>query len=147
MRCRLAFSSIDCADLAADQSTVGLAEPETWRWIDGSGYPLPDFHGVLSAIHETYASREDVEVHVGCDSAVQSGGRVVFATVVCVISRGKAGRYFYARLIEPKRHYPVLQTRLLREVELSLSTAEVHAVSSEPCATQSKPAAQPRSQT
>jgi predicted RNase H-related nuclease YkuK (DUF458 family) len=53
-----------------------------------------------------------------CCLAAQNGGRVVFATVVCVISRGNAGRYFYARLVEPKRYYPVLQTRLLREVEV-----------------------------
>ena len=55
----------------------------------------------------------------------QNGHHVVFATVVCVISPGKAGRYFYARLVEPHRLFPVLQTRLLREVELSLATAEV----------------------
>lgn len=55
----------------------------------------------------------------------QRGNRVVFATVVCVISKGRAGRYFFARSIERKRLYPVLQTRLLREVELSLATAEL----------------------
>ena len=60
-----------------------------------------------------------------CATRPQGGHQVIFATVVCVISRGHAGRYFYARLSEPKRQYPVLQTRLLREVELSLSTAEL----------------------
>lgn len=34
------------------------------------------------------------------------------------------GRYFYARRVEPRRIYPVLQTRLLREVELSLTAAD-----------------------
>ena len=98
---------------------------EGWRWIEGCGRPVADFSRVVEAIREAEATRDAVEVHVGCDSAVQRGERVVFATVVCVISRGHAGRYFYARLVEPKRMYPVLQTRLLREVELSLSTAEL----------------------
>lgn len=51
------------------------------------------------------------------------GQYVVFATVVCVIG-GAGRRYFYSRQIEEKRSYPVLQTRLLREVQLSLDTAE-----------------------
>jgi predicted RNase H-related nuclease YkuK (DUF458 family) len=67
-----------------------------------------------------------VEVHVGCDSAVQSrAGRVIFATVICVVSRScGGGRYFYTRSIEDLHRYPVLQTRLLREVELALKAAE-----------------------
>ena len=56
----------------------------------------------------------------------QRGDSIVFATVVCLISESHGGgRYFYARLVEKKRRFPVLQTRLLREVELSLSTAEL----------------------
>ena len=78
---------------------------------------------VLSHTHLAEQTRNNVEVHVACDSAVQ-GRFVVFATVVCVIAKGQAGRYFYSRLIEEKRQYPVLQTRLLREVQLSLDTAE-----------------------
>ena len=42
--------------------------------------------------------------------------RVTFAVVVCVISVGHAGRYFYARREESLQTVPVLQTRLLREV-------------------------------
>ena len=36
-----------------------------------------------------------------------------------------ARRYFFSRLIEPAYLYQALQTRLLREVELSLLTAEL----------------------
>ena len=108
-------------NLASGEDAEKLSEPESWRWIDGSGKPMGTFSRVLEEIHRD--SRD--EVHVGCDSAVQSGGRVVFATVICVISRGGGGRYFYARKIEPHRFYPALQTRLLREVEFSLETAEL----------------------
>ena len=111
--------------LVTDDASASLSEPEYWRWIEGCGRPAESFDAVIDAIRESIATRDDVEVHVGCDSAVQGGDRVVFATVVCVISRGHAGRYFYSRLVEKKLHYPVLQTRLLREVELSLATAEL----------------------
>lgn len=115
------------ASLAAEAAAVeNLAEPESWRWLDGSGRPVADFSGVLDEVRATYGIRDAVEVHVGCDSAVQQGGRVVFATVICIISgSGGGGRYFYSRTIEPARNYPALQTRLLREVECSLNTAEV----------------------
>lgn len=107
------------------QAELVSSEPNEWRWISGNRRPVPSFDGVLEALTEEVL-RTDVEVHVGCDSAVQNGGRVCFATVVCVIARGggQGGRYFYSRQIEPRRHYPVLATRLLREVELSLQTAE-----------------------
>ena len=36
--------------------------------------------------------------------------------MVCVVSVGHAGRYFYARREESLQTVPVLQTRLLREV-------------------------------
>ena len=96
--------------------------PVTWRWISGDGR-TKSWMDVLSHTHLAEQTRNNVEVHVACDSAVQ-GRFVVFATVVCVIAKGQAGRYFYSRLIEEKRQYPVLQTRLLREVQLSLDTAE-----------------------
>ena len=85
------------------------------------------WEGVLEEIVRTGRERggqSEIEVHVGCDSAHNPGGRVVFATVVCVIRKGHAGRYFYTRHVEPRHMYPVLQTRLLREVTLSLTTAE-----------------------
>jgi predicted RNase H-related nuclease YkuK (DUF458 family) len=50
--------------------------------------------------------------------------RVTFAIVVCVVSIGHAGRYFYARLEQSLHTVPVLQTRLVREVELALSAAQ-----------------------
>lgn len=96
--------------------------PVAWRWISGDGR-RNSWMDVLSHTHLAEQTRNNVEVHVACDSAVQ-GRFVVFATVVCVIAKGQAGRYFYSRLIEEKRQYPVLQTRLLREVQLSLDTAE-----------------------
>lgn len=49
---------------------------------------------------------------------------VTFAIVVCVVSIGHAGRYFYARLEQSLHTVPALQTRLLREVELALRTAQ-----------------------
>ena len=110
-------------DLALDASST-LPPPYSWSWKSGAGKVAP-FEEVLAEISRESLER-DVEVHVGCDSAVQHGGRVVFATVICVIASGggHGGRYWYSRSIEPSRHYPVLQTRLLREVELSLQTAE-----------------------
>jgi len=65
-----------------------------------------------------------VQVHVGCDSAITGRGRIIFAIVVCVINPGHAGRYYYSRQSEECTRYPVLQTRLLREVQLSLDVAE-----------------------
>lgn len=112
--------------LTANNAVTGISEPEGWRWISGCGRPVSQFDSVVEEIHRTQVARDNVEVHVGCDSAINSGHRVCFATVICIISRsGGGGRYFYARSIEPERHYPVLQTRLLREVELSLSVAEL----------------------
>jgi len=112
--------------LTSNTAVTGISEPEGWRWISGCGRPVPQFASVLEEIRRTQLSRDNVEVHVGCDSAINSGQRVCFATVICIISRsGGGGRYFYARSVEPERHYPVLQTRLLREVELSLSVAEL----------------------
>ena len=111
--------------LASDAAAEALSEPESWRWLDGSGHPVPSFQGVLEEISKTSATRENVEIHVGCDSAVQHGSRVCFATVICIVSSScGGGRYFYSRTVEPQRNYPVLQTRLLREVECSLNTAE-----------------------
>lgn len=40
------------------------------------------------------------QVHVGCDSCIQPGGTIIFATVVCAIRAGHAGRYYYCRLTE-----------------------------------------------
>lgn len=86
---------------------------------------MQSFDDILAVITRDVVDR-DSEVHVGCDSAVQHGGRVVFATVICIIAPGGGlgGRYWFTRSVEPRRLYPVLQTRLLREVELSLQTAE-----------------------
>ena len=112
--------------LTESEEASGLAEPEGWVWLDGSGIAVPSFDGVLDQIRLAHAARSDLEVHVGCDSAVQRGDSIVFATVVCLISKTNGGgRYFYARTVEKRRRFPVLQTRLLREVELSLSTAEL----------------------
>jgi len=97
-------------------------KPHAWRWIEGSGQQNT-WDGVLRETREAERTRQNVEVHVGCDSAVQ-GNYVIFATVVCVIAKGQAGRYFYSQKVERRRNYPVLQTRLLREVEHSLETAE-----------------------
>ena len=109
-------SSHEEQSVATDDDT-----PITWRWIEGSGRKNT-WQGVLDESRRAARTRENVEVHVACDSAVQ-GPWVVFATVICVIAKGQAGRYFYSRRIEEKRQYPVLQTRLLREVQLSLDTA------------------------
>ena len=111
-------------DLAETVASSNLPEPYSWSWKSGGGKPR-SFDEILAEITRECVTR-DVECHVGCDSAVQNGGRVVFATVICVIASGggQGGRYWYSRSIEPRRHYPVLQTRLLREVELSLQTAE-----------------------
>ena len=97
--------------LTANSANTGISEAEGWRWISGCGRPVPQFASVLEEIRRTQATRDNVEVHVGCDSAINSGQRVCFATVICIISRsGGGGRYFYARVEEPVRHYPVLQT-------------------------------------
>ena len=96
--------------------------PCSWRWNEGSGRKN-SWEGLLDGVSHAEKTREEVEVHVATDSAVQ-GKCVVFATVVCVIAKGKAGRYYYSRQVEHRHQYPVLQTRLLREVELSLNTAE-----------------------
>ena len=107
--------------LASDAAAEALSEPESWRWLDGSGHPVPSFQGVLEEISKTSATRENVEIHVGCDSAVQHGSRVCFATICIASPRGWPDD---SRIVEPQRNYPVLQTRLLREVECSLNTAE-----------------------
>ena len=37
-------------------SSPGVAEPENWRWIDGSGVPVASFDDILDAIRSSQAS-------------------------------------------------------------------------------------------
>ena len=58
-------------EVAHADSSQTLSEPEGWRWLTGDGTPVHDFSAILDAIGEAQESREEVEVHVGCDSARQ----------------------------------------------------------------------------
>ena len=58
---------------------------------------MRSWEGVLEEIVRTDSELDECEVHVGCDSAHNPGGVFVFATVVCIIRKGHAGRYWYAR--------------------------------------------------
>jgi len=110
---------------AGDSEMVATAiehSVHAWRWRDGTGRPLTWEELVFETKREE-VTREEVQVHIGCDSAV-SNQRVTFAIAVCVVSVGHAGRYFYARIEQSLNSVPVLQTRLLREVELALSAAQ-----------------------
>lgn len=53
------------------EESAGLSEPEGWRWVAGCGRPVASFDDVIRATRESIDTRDDVEVHVGCDSAVQ----------------------------------------------------------------------------
>lgn len=62
--------------------------PLAWKWIDGSGH-VASWATVLQDIRSTSVARKEVEVHIGCDSAVRPGGQeVIFAVAVCIISVG-----------------------------------------------------------
>jgi len=113
-----AASCLPAMAAIADETQV-----KEMRWVTGSGRVEP-WATVIENIVEDCRHKKDVQVHVGCDSAIQQGKRIVFAIVVCVIQPGNAGRYYYSRHCEARTLYPVLQTRLLREVQLSLEVAE-----------------------
>ena len=59
-------------NLATDDTAASLSAPETWRWLGGNGNVVPSFATVVSTIKEIEHERSDIEVHVGCDSAVQA---------------------------------------------------------------------------
>ena len=57
-------------NLASGEDAEKLSEPESWRWIDGSGKPMGTFSRVLEEIHRD--SRD--EVHVGCEAVGRDRG-------------------------------------------------------------------------
>lgn len=61
------------------------------------------------------------KVYVGTDSQLHEKA-TEFVTVVCVLKPGKGGRAFYKRVKLPKGM--ALQTKLFKEVELSIEVAQ-----------------------
>ncbi|KAL3910940.1 MAG: hypothetical protein SGPRY_008879 [Prymnesium sp.] len=95
------------------------------KWVSGSG-KRESWDGMIQLLGNSVRNKRNAQVHVGCDSAIQpcskGADRVIFATVVCLRTPGNAGRYYYTRQSEAVLHYPVLQTRLLREVHCDSNT-------------------------
>ncbi len=122
-----ALANVAAAPATALATATPTNTPSQWRWLDGRGRQLP-FEDIVEQIHSRLdapaEAHQAVEVHVGADSALHGDDRVVFAIAVCLYSVGNAGRYYYTRFEQQRSHFPVLQTRLLREVELALDAAQ-----------------------
>ena len=105
--------------MLAQQATAVM----DWRWKDGKGQSI-HFDDLVQQIQASQTRRKPPEVHVGADSAIYGDDRVIFSIAVCLYSVGNAGRYFYTRIEKQRNQFPVLQTRLLKEVELALDAAQ-----------------------
>lgn len=63
------------------------------------------------------------QIHIGTDSHFKSGN-LIFATVIAIYSPGECSRYFFKRTFESSKFKCALSTRLLKEVQDSIETAE-----------------------
>tara|TARA_B100001094_G_C17935523_1_gene672896 strand:- start:147 stop:632 length:486 start_codon:yes stop_codon:yes gene_type:complete len=89
-------------------------------WCDASSSVVSLNH-VLDAVN---ASKDTCEIHVGCDSHFVKD-KCVFAVVVAMYEYGKGGTYFFARAKIPRRLFMNMKLRLLKEVEIAISLADV----------------------
>ena len=93
----------------------------TWCDADSSVVTL---ERVLDSVK---ASKDSCEIHVGCDSHFVKD-KCVFAIVVAMYEYGKGGTYFFARLKVSRRLFMNMKLRLLKEVELALTLADLLSV-------------------
>ena len=75
------------AMVVADDTMKSVAE---MKWVTGSG-EVEEWDSIIENVSKDCKRMEDIQVHVGCDSAIQPAGRIIFAIVVCVMRPGHAG--------------------------------------------------------
>lgn len=93
----------------------------TWCDADSS---VTSLQHVLDSVK---ANKDNCEIHVGCDSHFVKD-KCVFAIVVAMYEYGKGGTYFFARLKVSRRLFMNMKLRLLKEVELALTLADLLSV-------------------
>ena len=92
----------------------------TKKWISGSGNETP-FKEVRQIIKEK--NTKGYNIFIGSDSFI-SGGRVCFATAVCLHSSGQGSRYFFYKEKKPAKMFSQLSARILEEARRSVELAE-----------------------
>ena len=93
----------------------------TWCDADSS---VTSLQHVLDSVK---ANKDNCEIHVGCDSHFVKD-KCVFAIVVAMYEYGKGGTYFFARLKVSRRLFMNMKLRLLKEVELAITLADLLSV-------------------
>jgi len=78
----------------------------------------------ISEIIDLIKKYPSSQIHVGTDSHFKSG-KLIFATVIAVYSPGECSRYFFKRTFENSSYRIALSSRLLKEVQDSIETAEL----------------------
>ena len=89
-------------------------------WCDANSNVI-----MIDTVLERVNSRKDlVEIHVGCDSHFVKN-TCKFAVVIAMYERGKGGTYFFARAKRDRALFTNMKIRLLKEVELAVTLAEL----------------------
>lgn len=87
------------------------------RWLNSEGMPVTQ-EEMLKALNSSSG-----KLHVGTDSHL-FGNEWLFATVACVYTEGKGGRFFYKRNKFARNTLQNLYDRLMKEATLSIFAAE-----------------------
>jgi len=69
-------------------------------------------------------NKKKSEIHIGCDSH-NIKDKCIFAIVVAIYEPGKGGTYFFARKRINKKQIPNMKMRLLKEVDIAISLANM----------------------
>ena len=91
-------------------------------WHTAKGYQI-DFKNVLREIDEYV--KAGGKVFIGSDSQIK-GDQVVFASVICLhgnVSEKMYSRYFFKKIISPRKKGRPMRQRIMKEVELSIDLA------------------------
>ena len=92
---------------------------ESLSWCN-AGSKVVGFNEVLQFIKNNH---DKFEIHVGCDSHFIRD-KCVFAIVIALYEPGRGGTYFFARSRVSRSDFLNMKLRLLKEVELSIATAD-----------------------
>ena len=92
-------------------------ENKSWTGGNGKGYSFLDIISIIKNC-PTY------DIHVGTDSHIKEG-KWQFAVAVCLHGKNMGSRYFYHRFKIKKDKLQTLGTRLQKEVESSISIANM----------------------
>ncbi len=94
---------------------------ESKKWTSGSNRPFL-FEDILPIILDHIKSGS--KVFIGSDSFI-SGGKVCFASTICLHGANLGGRYFFFKEYEESKRYTNLASRITEEARRSIELAEL----------------------